>query len=108
MTVQPHFAMNPADAPRPSAKVARVAELLDSDESGVRRLIRAGELETHGNGKRGVRVFLDSVRAYQDRQAKPCQRQAPDGLIHKPKPRSAASSAAYRAAMAGLLAKGLV
>ncbi|HEX4027483.1 MAG TPA: helix-turn-helix domain-containing protein, partial [Rhizomicrobium sp.] len=50
---------------RPSARVSRVADLLDCDESEVRRLIDGGELQAHGLGKRGVRVFLDSVAAYQ-------------------------------------------
>ena len=50
---------------RPSARVSRVADLLDCDESDVRRLIDVGELQAHGLGKRGVRVFLDSVADYQ-------------------------------------------
>jgi hypothetical protein len=100
------LAFDPADAPRRSARVARVAELLDCAESDVRRLIRSGELEAHGKGVRGVRVFLDSVRAYQDRQAKPLPPR-PERLIHRAKTRSAASTASFRAAMAGLKAKGL-
>jgi hypothetical protein len=107
VSIRPHFAADPATAPRPSARVARVAELLDCDAGDVRRLIRSGELETHGKGKRGVRVFLDSVRDYQDRQTKPMPDRA-DAVIHRPKARSAASTAAHRAAMAGLAAKGLV
>ena len=50
---------------RPSARVSRVADLLDCDESDVRRLLDVGELQAHGLGKRGVRVFLDSVADYQ-------------------------------------------
>lgn len=106
MTLRPHIALDPADAPRPSARVATVAELLDCDEGDVRRLIRQGEIEAHGKGIRGVRVFLDSVRAYQDRQAKPLPPRS-KAVVHKPKPRSAASTASFRAAMAGLKAKGL-
>ena len=55
------------DAPviRSSARVARVAAIMDCDESHVRRLIDVGELQAHGLGKRGVRVFLDSVADYQ-------------------------------------------
>lgn len=105
MTFQPRIAADPASAPRPSARVATVAEILDCDAGDVRRLIRAGELETHGKGKRGVRVFLDTVRDYQDRQTKP--RPSLGDVIHKPRARSGASTAAFRAAMAGLAAKGL-
>lgn len=106
MSLRPHIALDPADAPRPSARVATVAGILDCDESDVRRLVRAGELEAHGKGIRGIRVFLDSVRAYQDRQAKPLPPRSP-GLVHRPKPRTQASTAAFRSAMAGLKAKGL-
>jgi hypothetical protein len=45
--------------------VARVAEILDCAERDVRRMIEDGDLEAHGKGKRGVRVFLDSVSDYQ-------------------------------------------
>lgn len=55
----------------------------------------------------GIRVFLDSVRAYQDRQSRPAMT-GPASLIHKPRARAAASTARFRAAMAGLAAKGLV
>lgn len=65
MTVRPHIVLDPADAPRPSARVARVAAILDCDPSDVRRMLRAGELEGHGKGIRGKRVYLDSVAAYQ-------------------------------------------
>lgn len=101
------LALDPASAPRPSARVATVAELLDCDQGDVRRLVRSGELEAHGKGKRGIRVFLDSVRAYQDRQSRPAMT-GPASLIHKPRARAAASTARFRAAMAGLAAKGLV
>lgn len=107
MNVRPHIAHDPSLLPRPSARVARVAELLDCDESDIRRLIRCGQLEAHGKGVRGVRVFLDSVRDYQDRRAI----DAISGPAAPPKAKSrrtAASTAAYRAAMAGLKAKGIV
>lgn len=106
MNGRPHIALDPASAPRPSAKVSTVAGLLDCDDGDVRRLVRAGELEAHTKGKRGIRIFLDSVREYQDRQARPSPAVSPP--IHRPKARAAASSAAYKAALAGLAAKGLV
>lgn len=107
MKIRPHIALDPASAPRPSAKVTTVAELLDCDPGDVRRLVKTGDIEAHGKGKRGVRVYLDSVRAYQDLQRKvpTAERKT---VIHKPKHRSSASTASFRAAMAGLAAKGLL
>lgn len=105
--MRPHIPLDPASAPRPSARVATVAELLDCDQGDVRRLVKAGDLEAHGKGKRGIRVFLDSVRAYQDRTTKQATA-GPKAVIHKPKARAAASTARFKAAMAGLEAKGLL
>lgn len=56
---------------RRSARVSTVARLLDCDESQVRRLVRAGTLEAHRIGKRGLRIFLDSVTTYQEARAEP-------------------------------------
>lgn len=106
MTARLHIAADPATAVRQSARVATVAAMLDCHPSDVRRLIVAGELETHGKGVRGIRVFLDSVAAYQERQTKPLPKRAP-ALINKPKAPAPASTASFRAAMAGLKAKGL-
>lgn len=106
MSVRPHLAADPTALPRPSARVATVAGMLDCHPGDVRRLIDQGEIEAHGKGVRGIRVFLDSVRAYQERQAKPMPAKAP-ALIHKPQAPAPASTAAFRAAMAGLRAKGL-
>lgn len=66
MTSRLTLATDPAAYVRPSARVATVAELLDCDESDVRRMVREGRLAAHRHGIRGIRVFLDSVRAYQD------------------------------------------
>ncbi len=71
MNPRPAFPIDPASAPRPSARVARVAELLDCDEKKVRRLIDRGDLQAHGLGDRGLRVFLDSVADYQAGRARP-------------------------------------
>jgi excisionase family DNA binding protein len=54
---------------RSSARVATVAKLLDCDQSQVRRFVRDGVLEAHRVGKRGLRIFLDSVAAYQEARA---------------------------------------
>lgn len=54
---------------RPSVRLERVMQILDADERSVRRLIDRGELQAHGIGKRGVRIYLDSVLAYQESRA---------------------------------------
>jgi hypothetical protein len=91
---------------RPSARVATVAAALDCHPCDVRRLVAAGDLEAHGKGVRGIRVYWDSVADYQTRKALPARGGAAQ-VIHRPKARAPASTAAYRAAMAGLQAKGL-
>ena len=104
MTVRPHIALDPADAPRPSARVATVAGILDCDESDVRRMVVAGTLEAHGHGIRGIRVYLDSVRAYQEAKVI-----IPKGEKAKPRPRKApVSAAAHRAAEAALRQSGII
>lgn len=55
---------------RKSAKIATVAELMECTVSDIYKLVRNGELECHGKGLRGVRIFLDSVARYQQRQTK--------------------------------------
>lgn len=84
---------------RPSARVRTVANLLDCDESQVRRLVAEKKLDAHPFGKRGVRVYLDSVSDYQGRGTK----------SSKPKenPTSAGRNA-HRHAMAELRARGIV
>src|ERR1700733_13675673 len=53
---------------RPSIRVARASALLEVDISTIYKLVRAGALEAHRVGKRGVRVFADSLRNYQEQQ----------------------------------------
>ncbi|MBN9568749.1 MAG: helix-turn-helix domain-containing protein [Alphaproteobacteria bacterium] len=94
--------------PRESRKISAIAQILDVDESQVRRLVQAGELEAHRIGRRGVRVYLDSVIAYQERRSrptKPAPRQAGPAAGQA---RKAASSAALKAAMAELRAEGVI
>lgn len=52
---------------RPSARPAVAAQLLDTHVSVIYKLVQSGELEGHGLGQRGVRVYLDSIRSYQER-----------------------------------------
>jgi len=89
--------------PRQSARVRRVSQLLDCDESQVRRLVADGELEGHRVGKRGIRIFLASVLEYQQRQTMP-RRLSPPQAVSRRK----ASSFAHRAAMAELRRDGIL
>lgn len=103
-----HIAYDPASTVRPSARVRTVAAMLDEHEREIRRMLKDGELEGHGKGARGVRIYLDSVAAYQQRRAiaVPVGRKLP--TASKPPRPAPASTAAHRAAMAGLKAKGII
>jgi excisionase family DNA binding protein len=98
MTVR--LAANPDDAPRPSARLDTVAATLECDPSTVRKLLRRGLLQGHRVG-RGVRVYLDSVRAYQERT-----RIGGEDVAAAPARRLA--TAAHREAMAFLRGHGVV
>jgi hypothetical protein len=56
-----------SDTPRAQATIKRVAEILAYSDRYVRDLCNRGELETNGRPGRGLRIFLDSVAAYQRR-----------------------------------------
>jgi excisionase family DNA binding protein len=95
---------------RPSRRVKTVAEMLDADESQVRRLVDTGELEAHVIGKRGIRIYLDSVADYQARQTRTARARPADeaqGAPRRVRP-AAASTAAHRAAKARLRAEGIL
>ena len=96
----------PAALVRPSKRIAWVAEALDCDDDQVRALLDSGELQGHGIGKRGVRVFVDSVTAYQERHARAAKKPAKslDQTARRP---TAASRAAHNAAIAELQRNGL-
>jgi len=94
--------------PRDSARIKRVAEILDCDESDVRRLLDTGALEGHRLGTRGVRVYLDSVAAYQERRAIAPRKARGAGGGHPLPQRSAASRAAQARAEAELRASGIL
>ena len=91
---------------RPSAKVSTIAGLLDCHPCDIRRLVDAGELQAHTKGTRGVRVFLDSVAEYQERQAR-TPRLTRKAVAAHPHRKPPPATAAFRTAMAGLKAKGL-
>jgi excisionase family DNA binding protein len=54
------------DVPRESVCVNRAAEILACDPSYVRKLIKRGRLDAYRMGRRGIRIFADSLRAYQE------------------------------------------
>jgi hypothetical protein len=93
--------------PLPAARVAAVAEILACDQSDVRRLLKRGEMEGHRQGVRSVRIFLHSVRAYQDRNRILPSRRAEAEAPRKERP-APASSAAHQAAIASLHQKGVI
>jgi excisionase family DNA binding protein len=51
---------------RPSMRVTKAAAILEVNISTIYKMVRAGILEAHRVGKRGVRVFADSLRRYQE------------------------------------------
>lgn len=104
MTVRATFTDAEAASPRPSARVARVAEMLDCDPSDVRRMLRTGELQGHGKGIRGKRVYLDSVAAYQD--ARTIVPETPKNRLRAQ--RSAVSRASHAASVEALRKSGII
>jgi hypothetical protein len=91
---------------RPSIRIAKLAEAWDCDISQIRDLIKAGELEAHGIGRRGVRVYVDSANGYQTKKTRqPKTTNAP--LAHLKPKRRTADDAQHKAAMAVLRRQGL-
>lgn len=97
--MMPHLAAGPDDAPRPLASLDRVAELLAIDRSTVRKMVAKGEIEGCRIG-RCVRVYLDSVSVYQQRQ-----RIGGEDAVAVPQRRRA--TARHRAALAFLRERGI-
>jgi len=94
---------------RPSARIAAVAALLDEHPSQIRRLVAAGRLEAHRVGKRGIRVYLDSVAVFQCDHPVGRTAAAPPAVSPAgPKPVKPATKAAHRQAMSHLRGLGLV
>lgn len=103
--MRPRLADLPGPDIRESRKVATVAAALEIDESQVYRLIDAGELAAHGIGTRGVRVYLDSLEAYQAKRAiVPKGPRAP----HRRPAAKPVNTIAHRRAMANLRRDNLV
>lgn len=49
---------------RPAIRPAKAAAILDMDRSQIYRMVRKGDLEAHGIGTRGVRIYVDSIERY--------------------------------------------
>lgn len=105
MTAFPLDTTQPEKTPRPSARIARVAAILDCDPSDVRRMVREGTLKAHRKGVRGIRVYLDSVATYQ--QAKDIEPELQKGRQTQKK-RATVSKARTTASLALLRQAGIV
>lgn len=92
---------------RRSARIATIAADLDCDESQIRELLAKGEIEGHGLGTRGVRIYIDSVAAYQARTAKGGRKKPKPRRADPPAHRASAASAAHEDAMEALRQAGL-
>ena len=101
------LAADPAEAAavsrlRDSVRLKTAAAALDCDPSHIRQLLGAGDLEGHRIGKRGIRIYVDSIEAYQ--AGRPiCLTKKGRAKAPPPKPRQ---SAAYREAVAFLRRAG--
>jgi hypothetical protein len=93
---------------RPSAPVSAIAQLLATRESQIRRMVARGDLQAHIVGKRGIRVFLDSVEALQRDQLVKAKKPDLAGQAPPPKPMSGATRAAHRQSVGYLQGLGLV
>lgn len=89
---------------RPSIPIEAAAAAISVDESWARKLLAAGELEGHKVGTRAIRVYVDSIEAYQKghplggrrRESAPRSRPEPRRLEH----------AGHREAVAALMEAG--
>jgi excisionase family DNA binding protein len=52
---------------RRSIKMKTATTLLECDSKTLRRLLKKGELEGHRLGKRDLRIYLDSIEDYRNR-----------------------------------------
>ena len=113
MKPQAHSSMSPtpAESPEDSVTVAVASRRLGCDPTTVRALLRCRELGGHrvGKGKdpKGVRVHLTSIHDYIERHrivGEPVN----DNVEIGPPPHCRQRSAVHDAAMAELLAMGII
>lgn len=93
---------------RPSIGIEAAAAAMGVDESWVRKLLLQPDgLEGYKPGKRAIRVYVDSIAAYQKRHpvgGNPQEKPAP----RRKSETRPAQHAAHREAMAALLAAGVL
>ena len=93
-----------------SVTVKEAAHLLGCDEGTVRRLLAAGELSGHRVGlkKRGVRIYLSSVRSYREGNRIDRSKRK-DEVDHQTKRKHVRTvTAQHKEAIAGLKALGII
>ena len=93
---------------RQSASIAAVAIRLGVSADHVRRLIEAREIEAYRAGRRAIRIFLDSVAAWQAREAFAGERRPPAPARQVAAQRRQTTTAAHDAAMARLKAARVI
>src|SRR5262249_21379312 len=93
---------------RLSVRIERVCKVLDVSPRQVGKLIAAGEIEAHKIGARGIRVYLDSLADFRERQKIVPKGRRNKALPPVRPPPSAASRAAHNAAVAELRKMGLL
>ncbi|WP_167771619.1 helix-turn-helix domain-containing protein [Bradyrhizobium niftali] len=90
---------------RSSVRVSKAAELLEVDICTIYRAIRSGDIEAHFVGKRGIRVFADSLRNYQERNLVAPRSRSKSS---RQRPRSRPHSVQYQEAEAFLRDQGVL
>jgi excisionase family DNA binding protein len=93
---------------RPSVRIKTAAAMMDTDESTVRALVDQGELEGHRVGIRGVRVYVDSIKAYQERNKIGGTRHGLPSAGQTGRPCSTRQPTSHQESLAHLVELGLV
>lgn len=100
----PPLAPSPIPGIERAITVAAAAAEMGADESTVRKLLLDDQLRGYRLGKRGVRIYVSSIRDYQERQTL-------DGKGTKPAPPprpKAPPTPAHREAVATLESLGII
>lgn len=96
---------------RPAVRVRRAAEILDESAEGIYRLIDSGDLEAYyaGRGRHFLRVYIDSISAFQTRKTKIVKKMNMENSHKEAKAqRKGYGSAQHREAMAYLAKQGVL
>jgi len=96
-------------ATRRSVSVRGAAQILACDDKTIRALLAQGNLEGHRLGKRGVRLFLDSLDRYRERNLiTPEGTSDASGLAEQSGTTGRRATAAHREALTSLRELGLL